>query len=62
MKNERIRIPWDEGTYIGDDIIHHIIAHEIHHIGQLSIWAREMGAASVPADFIGRERKVIEGM
>ena len=25
------------------EAIRHIIAHEIHHIGQLSIWAREIG-------------------
>ena len=25
------------------EVIRHVIAHEIHHIGQLSIWAREKG-------------------
>ncbi len=36
------------------EIIRHIIAHEIHHIGQLSIWAREIGKKPVSANFIGR--------
>ncbi len=34
----------------------HLIAHEIHHIGQLSIWSREMGIEPVSAsliDFLG---------
>ncbi len=36
------------------EVMRHIIAHEIHHIGQLSIWAREIGKSPVSANFIGR--------
>ncbi|PEJ59955.1 damage-inducible protein DinB [Bacillus sp. AFS002410] len=36
------------------EIIRHTIAHEIHHIGQLSIWAREIGKQPVSANLIGR--------
>ncbi len=54
MKNEHVYIPWDKNTYIVDDILHHLVAHEIHHIGQLSVWARELGKRPVPANFIGR--------
>lgn len=36
------------------EIMRHIITHEIHHIGQLSIWARELGKKPVSANFIGR--------
>lgn len=36
------------------EVMRHIIAHEIHHIGQLSIWAREMGRKPVSANLIGR--------
>ena len=36
------------------EIIRHTIAHEIHHIGQLSIWARELGKYPVSANLIGR--------
>ncbi|SDC85318.1 Uncharacterized damage-inducible protein DinB (forms a four-helix bundle) [Terribacillus halophilus] len=36
------------------EIMRHTIAHEIHHIGQLSIWAREIGKKPVSANFIGR--------
>ncbi|HDR5875335.1 TPA: damage-inducible protein DinB, partial [Bacillus anthracis] len=28
--------------------------HEIHHIGQLSIWARELNLRPVSANLIGR--------
>lgn len=33
----------------------HMIAHEIHHIGQLSVWAREIGKKPVSANLIGKE-------
>ncbi|WP_066316200.1 DinB family protein [Bacillus sp. FJAT-29814] len=36
------------------EIMRHIIAHEIHHSGQLSIWARELGRKPVSANLIGR--------
>ncbi|MCM3745073.1 DinB family protein [Sporosarcina luteola] len=36
------------------EIMRHIIAHEIHHIGQLSVWAREIGKKPVSANVIGR--------
>jgi uncharacterized damage-inducible protein DinB len=42
----------DEFTY--GEVIRHVIAHEIHHIGQLSVWARELGVKPVSANLIGR--------
>ena len=36
------------------EAMRHIIAHEIHHIGQLSIWAREIGIIPISANFIHR--------
>jgi uncharacterized damage-inducible protein DinB len=36
------------------EVIRHMIAHDIHHIGQLSIWARELGRKPVSANLIGR--------
>ncbi len=39
------------------DILHHVIVHEIHHIGQLSVWAREIALHPVPANYIGRDFK-----
>jgi len=41
-------------THTWGEIIRHTIAHEIHHIGQLSIWAREMRRAPVSANLIRR--------
>jgi uncharacterized damage-inducible protein DinB len=55
--DERVRVPWSEEDYTINEIIHHIIAHEIHHVGQLSIWSRELDLAPVPANFIGRKLK-----
>ncbi|MGI2329240.1 DinB family protein [Planococcus sp. YIM B11945] len=36
------------------EILRHVIAHEIHHIGQLSVWSRELGRKPVTANLIGR--------
>lgn len=36
------------------EVMRHVIAHEIHHIGQLSIWARELGKKPISANLIGR--------
>ncbi|PFJ83806.1 DinB family protein [Bacillus cereus] len=40
------------------EIIRHVIVHEIHHIGQLSIWAREIGKEPVSANL--RERGLFD--
>jgi len=37
-----------------EKIITHIISHEIHHIGQLSIWSREIGVKPVSSDLLFR--------
>lgn len=42
----------DNFTY--GEVIRHVIVHEIHHVGQLSVWAREMGQKPVTANLIGR--------
>jgi uncharacterized damage-inducible protein DinB len=36
------------------EVMRHVIAHEIHHIGQFSVWAREIGKKPVTANLIGR--------
>jgi uncharacterized damage-inducible protein DinB len=49
------RLP--NGSIVTDtwgEVIRHVIAHEIHHIGQISIWAREVGKKPVSANLIGR--------
>ncbi|MBN8191263.1 hypothetical protein JI667_03795 [Bacillus sp. NTK074B] len=35
-------------------VLQHVVTHEIHHIGQLSVWAREIGKKPVSSDFIFR--------
>ncbi|MBD7985547.1 DinB family protein [Sporosarcina sp. Sa2YVA2] len=54
-----VSIPWDEDNYTKGEILNHIITHEIHHVGQLSVWARELELSSVSANFIGRDLKSI---
>lgn len=53
-EHEKVTPPWMDGTFKKGAIIRHVIAHEIHHIGQLSVWARETGREPVGASFIGR--------
>ena len=40
--------------FLYGEVIRHVIAHEIHHIGQLSVWARKLGLDPVSANLIGR--------
>lgn len=54
MENEKVKASWVNETYTKGEILRHIIAHEIHHIGQLSIWAREIGLKPISPNFIGR--------
>jgi uncharacterized damage-inducible protein DinB len=36
------------------EVMRHVIAHEIHHMGQLSVWSRELDKKPVSANFIGK--------
>ena len=36
------------------EALRHVIAHEIHHMGQLSVWAREIGIQPVSSNLIHR--------
>ncbi|MFJ5671229.1 DinB family protein [Bacillus safensis] len=58
-QDRMVSVPWDEDEYTKDEILHHIISHEIHHIGQLSVWAREKELTPVSANFIGRKLKSV---
>lgn len=53
-EREPVRVAWSDKEYAKGEIMRHVIAHEIHHMGQLSIWARELGYTPVSANFIGR--------
>ncbi|MBW7477697.1 DinB family protein [Paenibacillus oenotherae] len=54
FEHETVTVPWTEGDFIKGEILRHLIAHEIHHMGQLSVWAREIGLQPVSANVIGR--------
>ncbi|EJL21755.1 DinB family protein [Brevibacillus sp. BC25] len=53
-ENESVKVAWDDEVYTKGELLRHVIAHEIHHMGQLSVWARELGIAPVSANVIGR--------
>lgn len=57
--DELVSVPWDEDTYSRSGLLHHMVAHEIHNVGQLSVWARELELSPVSANFIGRDFKLI---
>lgn len=57
MEKKLFYDPRPDGTVMIDawgEVMRHMIAHEIHHAGQLSVWAREIGKKPVSANAIGR--------
>jgi uncharacterized damage-inducible protein DinB len=54
LEYEVVNVSWTEGRFTVGEILSHVIAHEIHHMGQLSIWVREIGFQPVSANVIGR--------
>ncbi|MPQ27207.1 hypothetical protein GA512_19800 [Bacillus paralicheniformis] len=49
-------LPWSEEAPHKGGVLRHLIAHEIHHIGQISVWAREMNRVPVSASYVGRRQ------
>ncbi|MDY7222451.1 DinB family protein [Halalkalibacterium halodurans] len=54
QEEDQVDPHWLEGTYRKGEILRHVIAHEIHHMGQLSVWARELGREPISANYIDR--------
>lgn len=57
MENRILEETSPDGRIVTDtwgEVMRHVVAHEIHHVGQLSIWAREIGKRPVSANLIGR--------
>ncbi|MCA1322409.1 DinB family protein [Bacillus tianshenii] len=55
MENKLLHLPEEDGSVTvltWGEVMRHIIAHEIHHIGQLSVWSRELGRKPVSANLI----------
>lgn len=55
--NKQVQPEWEKTSLSIQDILYHVIVHEVHHIGQLSIWAREIGVEPVSASFVDRDMK-----
>lgn len=52
--SKKVYAPWRPGeTFSAGQVLRHVIAHEIHHMGQLSIWARDLGRDPVSANLVG---------
>ena len=57
-ENNTIEVKRRDGTilhFTQKKILAHMITHEIHHIGQLSVWARELGLKPISSDLIIRD-------
>lgn len=55
MDSNKVHAPWRPGeAFSGGHVLRHVIAHEIHHMGQLSIWARDLGREPVSANLVDR--------
>jgi uncharacterized damage-inducible protein DinB len=58
MDQEAVRIAWFEHEELTKgEVLRHTLTHEIHHIGQLSVWAKQLGKSAVSANYIGRGLK-----
>lgn len=55
LDNKKVTPWWMEGEFYKEEVLHHVLVHEIHHIGQLSVWARELNLEPVSANLFGRE-------
>ncbi|WAH36021.1 DinB family protein [Alicyclobacillus dauci] len=55
LEDKTISVDWNPGdVFTYGEVARHVIAHEIHHVGQLSVWSRELGLQPVSANLIGR--------
>src|SRR5690625_4094306 len=54
MENQILTESDESESFKYGEVMRHVIAHEIHHIGQLSIWSRELGQKPVTANLIRR--------
>jgi uncharacterized damage-inducible protein DinB len=54
FENETTEVPWSGEQFTKGEIVRHVIAHEIHHIGQMSVWARALDRTPVSASLIDR--------
>lgn len=52
MDYDEVNVEWMEEKLCKGEVLRHILAHEIHHVGQLSIWVREMGIKPISSNFI----------
>ncbi|MFH3698875.1 DinB family protein, partial [Acinetobacter baumannii] len=50
LEGKILKASWADKTYTYGEVLRHVIVHEIHHIGQLSIWARELNLQPVSAN------------
>ena len=56
-ENELLQETRQDGTVetlTWGEVMRHTIVHEIHHVGQLSVWSREIGKHPVSANLIGK--------
>lgn len=60
-EREKVTVSWSETAYTQGEIVRHVIAHEIHHMGQLSIWARELGLQPQIRQFY-RQRIIVKAL
>lgn len=52
LENKILKVSWTDKEYKYGEVLRHVIVHEIHHIGQLLIWARELNLQPVSANLI----------
>ncbi|ANF96422.1 DinB family protein [Paenibacillus bovis] len=57
MEQQILQAVREDGSseqYTYGEVMRHVIAHEIHHMGQMSVWSRELDKKPVSANLIRR--------
>ncbi|MBD1373517.1 DinB family protein [Hazenella sp. IB182357] len=49
-----VKPAWSIETYSNEEVMYHVLTHEIHHMGQLAVWARELNIKPISVNFIDR--------
>lgn len=61
MDTEELFVERWKQSFTKGAILRHVIVHEIHHTGQLSVWSRELGKPPISANLLGRGLLPVRG-
>lgn len=54
IENQEVTVPWHDASCTYGEVLRHVIVHQVHHIGQLSVWCKDLGIENVSTSFVDR--------